>query len=67
MFSYIWPLVLIIFSNVLYQICAKSIPSGMNPFAALTVTYFVSALMSLVLYYSVNKDAKITLELSKVN
>jgi len=39
----------------------------MNPFAALTVTYFVSALMSLLLYYSINKDAKITLELSKVN
>lgn len=53
MFSYIWPLVLIIFSNVLYQISAKSIPSGMNPFAALTVTYFckcINVIASILLH-----------------
>ena len=51
MFNYIWPLALVIFSNTLYQICTKSAPEKMNPFASLTVTYIISAAMSAVLYY----------------
>ena len=39
MLSYIWPIALVIFSNILYHICAKSAPEGVHPFAALTVTY----------------------------
>ena len=34
---------LVIVSNVAYQICAKSVPQGMNAFASLTVTYLVGA------------------------
>ena len=30
MFSYIWPIALVVLSNVVYQICAKSVPEGMN-------------------------------------
>ena len=41
MFSYVWPIALVVLSNVVYQICAKSVPNGLNPFAALTVTYLV--------------------------
>ena len=28
MFSYIWPIALVILSNTLYQVCAKSVPEG---------------------------------------
>ncbi len=41
MFNYVWPIALVIISNVVYQICAKSVPKEMNPFASLTVTYVV--------------------------
>ena len=51
MFSYVWPIALVVLSNVVYQICAKSVPNGLNPFAALTVTYLVGALMSVVLFF----------------
>ena len=37
--SYIWPLVLIVVSNSIYHICAKSLPAKADPFAALTITY----------------------------
>lgn len=37
MISYIWSIVLIILSNVVYQICAKSVPEGINPLASLTI------------------------------
>lgn len=43
MLSYIWPIGLVVISNAVYQICTKSVPEGMNPFASLTVTYLVGA------------------------
>lgn len=35
MFSYVWPLGLVVLSNTLYQICAKEVPEKINPFASL--------------------------------
>lgn len=67
MFNYIWPLGLVVLSNVFYQICAKSVPEGMNPLASLTVTYLVGAAASAVLYYVLNKDANILTEYRRLN
>lgn len=49
-FAYIWPILLIIASNVCYNVAAKSTPGGVNPFASLLVTYLVSALATGVLF-----------------
>lgn len=62
MFSYIWPIALVVLSNVVYQICSKSVPSSINPLASLTVTYLVSALTCGILYYVLNKDANLLRE-----
>lgn len=67
MINYIWPLVLVVLSNTFYQICAKSVPAGMNPFAALTVTYAVAALTSLGLYFVINRNANILAEYKQLN
>jgi drug/metabolite transporter (DMT)-like permease len=67
MFNYVLPLVLIVLSNVVYQICAKSIPRDMSPLASLTITYAIGIIASLVLYYALNKEANIIHEYSKVN
>lgn len=67
MFSYIWPLALVIISNVVYQICAKSVPNSMNPLASLTLTYLVGAVVSAVLYFALNKDANLLREYGKTN
>lgn len=67
MFSYIWPLGLVVLSNVFYQICAKSVPDKMNPFASLTITYVVAALASLILYFVLSKESNIIQEYKKVN
>ena len=67
MFNYIWPLALVVLSNVVYQICAKSVPGEMNPFAALTITYLVAAIVSLVLYYVLGKEHNIIKEYSRLN
>ena len=67
MFSYVWPIALVVLSNVVYQICAKSVPNGLNPFAALAITYSVGAVISIVLYYVLNKNANIFKEFGKLN
>ncbi|HHW30118.1 MAG TPA: EamA family transporter [Clostridiaceae bacterium] len=67
MFNYIWPIALVILSNVIYQICAKSVPNSMNPLASLTITYTVSAVISLILFFLLNKDLSIISEFKKIN
>lgn len=67
MLSYVWPIALIVLSNTLYQICAKSVPEGMNPFASLTVTYLVGALISAILYYVLGSGAGLLKEYGKLN
>lgn len=67
MFNYVWPIALVIISNVIYQICAKSVPKEMNPFASLTVTYIVGAIASAVLYFTLGKTGSLVKEYTKLN
>lgn len=67
MFNYVWPIALVIFSNVIYQICAKSVPKEINPFASLTVTYIVGAIASAALYFILGKNGNLVKEYSKLN
>ncbi|MCR5702152.1 MAG: EamA family transporter [Lachnospiraceae bacterium] len=67
MFNYIWPIALVILSNVVYQICAKSVPKEMNPFASLTVTYIVGAVFSVIMYFALGKNGDLVKEYSKLN
>lgn len=65
MFSYVWPIGLVILSNVVYQICAKSVSSGMNPIASLVITYSVGAAFSLVMYKVLFRNESLIAEFSK--
>ena len=67
MFAYIWPVALVVLSNTIYQLCAKSVPEGMNPLASLTVTYLIGAVVSCVLYYILNRDANLLREIRLTN
>ena len=66
MFSYFWPIGLVVLSNVVYQICAKSVPGGISPFASLTVTYLIGAAASGVLFYALGGNDLIQ-EYQKLN
>ncbi|HUM84994.1 MAG TPA: EamA family transporter [Lachnospiraceae bacterium] len=65
--SLIWPIVLIVLSNVIYNICSKETPSGINPFAALSVTYIVGAFFSIVLYFLLNRGGNLLHEYRNLN
>ncbi|MBQ7542961.1 MAG: EamA family transporter [Clostridia bacterium] len=67
MFSYVWPIALVVLSNVAYHICAKSVPEGANPFASLTVTYLIAAFTSMLLFYVTNHGAGLFKEYAKLN
>lgn len=67
MFNYVWPLGLVVLSNVIYQICAKTVPDKMNPFASLTITYVVGAIVSLILYFVLRTEGNIIQEYQKTN
>ena len=67
MFAYIWPLGLVIVSNVVYQICAKSVPTGINPLASLTITYLVGAVLSGALFFILNRGGNLIHEYKKLN
>ncbi len=67
MLSYIWPIALVALSNTLYQVCAKTVPDGMNPLASLTVTYLVGAVVSCVMYFILNRNANLLREIRLTN
>ena len=67
MISYVWPIALVVFSNTLYQICAKEVPAGMNAFASLTVTYLVGAAASGLLFLVTGNGANLLQEYGSLN
>lgn len=65
--SCIWPIALVVASNIVYQICAKSVPREMDALASLTVTYLVGAACSAVMFFILNPGADLFREYSKLN
>jgi drug/metabolite transporter (DMT)-like permease len=63
----IWPIALIVLSNVFYQVCSKSTPSEVNPFASLTITYGIGAIFSGILYWALSKGGNLLAEYRRVN
>lgn len=47
---YVFSIVLIVCSNILYNICQKSTPENVNPFFSLLVTYLTAAVLTAAAY-----------------
>jgi uncharacterized membrane protein len=65
--SYYWPIMLIVASNVVYHITAKSVPETINPLASLSVTYIVSAAIALTLYFFTSPIKNLATEYTHLN
>ncbi len=50
MWNYLWPVILIVGSNIIYNITTKSTPKNANSFLTLAVTYLVGSALSFVLF-----------------
>ena len=67
MFYYVWPVLLVVLSNTVYQICTKGVPENMNPFASLIITYLVGATVAFIMFLILGDSRDILTELKKVN
>lgn len=67
MWNYIWPLLLVVGANTFYHICSKGTPDNVQPFAALTVTYLTSAVLSLLLFFVTSESKQLFTEVRNIN
>ena len=68
MWNYIWPIGLIVLSNIFYHITTKTTPHEANAFLSLTVTYLVGGVLSFLAYFmTVSKGSTLRQELMNLN
>ncbi|MCD8214624.1 MAG: EamA family transporter [Clostridiales bacterium] len=67
MLYYIWPIALVVASNIVYHICAKSVPAEINPLASLTITYLTGAIAAAALYFILDKEPNLIGEYRRLN
>ncbi|MCQ2437377.1 MAG: EamA family transporter [Clostridia bacterium] len=61
------PILIVVISNTLYHICAKSVPEGLNTFASLTVTYLIAAMLSLAFFFVSQRNGNLLAEYRQLN
>lgn len=67
MWPMLYPIIIIVAANTVYNICAKSAPRGMNSFAVLTITYTIAAAVSFILFFATSENKNFFTALSKTN
>ncbi len=61
------PVAIVVLSNTVYHICAKSMPEGVNTFASLSVTYAVGAVVSVLMYFLTRQGTGLLMEYQELN
>lgn len=64
---YLWPLLLIVGSNVVYHLAAKGTPAGANPFFSLIITYLVGAVLASVMFLVTASNRSLSVNFSSIN
>lgn len=67
MFMYVFSIILIVASNIFYNICQKSTPQKANPFAALLITYLTAAALSFIAFHFYKPDKGLLQSFKDVN
>jgi len=67
MWNLVWPILLVILSNMFYHICSKSTPAGAQPMASLLVTYLVAATMTAILYFLTSPTKNLLQDIKSLN
>jgi len=65
--SMYWPIMLLVFSNVFYHVCTKSVPESLNPYAMMAGTYLIGMLLSLALYFILSPEKNLAVEVGRMN
>ena len=67
MWNMIWPILVVVGSNTVYNIMTKSTPENVNPFISLALTYVVAAISCIIIFFTTAGDRNIISALSKTN
>ena len=67
MWNMIWPILIVIGANTIYNVSAKSTPTDVNSFASLTLSYVIGAVVSVILFFVTSENKNLFTELSKTN
>ena len=67
MWNLLWPMLIVVCANTVYNISTKSTPADINSFASLTVTYTIAAVSSLILFFITAENRDLASELTKIN
>jgi len=67
MFMYVFPIALIVVSNIIYNVCQKSTPQNVNPFSALLITYLTAAIVTVVVSQFYKTDKRFLQSFSDLN
>ena len=67
MWNLLWPMLIVVCANTVYNISTKSTPADINSFASLTVTYTIASISSLILFFITAENRDLASELTKIN
>ena len=67
MWNMIWPLLVVVGANTVYNISTKSTPSNINSFASLAISYAIGMVFSVIMFYITSDNKNIIAEVSKTN
>ena len=65
--SMLWPILLMVGSELAYHVCAKSTPASIHPLASLSVTYAIGAVVSATLYCALSRGGSLLKEYTHMN
>lgn len=66
MWDMLWPAVMVVLSNVFYNISQKSVPENVNAFGSLMVTYLIAAALTFLLFIATAGSGSLN-ELNRLN
>ena len=67
MINYVWPIIVVVAANTLYNISTKLTPGKVNPFASLSLTYLTATFLALLLFFLTSESKNLLTELPKTN
>lgn len=66
-YFYYYPVLVIVISNIIYDISAKSFPERMNPQAGLSAVYTIAAIVTFIIFLFTSENKNFFKELKKIN
>ena len=67
MWNMIWPILIVVGANTIYNVSAKSTPSDVNSFASLSLSYVIGAVCSVAMFFLTSENKNLFAELAKTN